>query len=105
MTRIKVKITDREKQIIKVLVKLAAEGKSTFTMDFMYGEVYKDGTSIRFPRSALAATLRNFGYKLYQAGGYRLKRVSALGTGARGEYEFAGDFARLLKDLPQDIAA
>jgi hypothetical protein len=92
------RITDKELAIIRAIIEMKAEGRKTFTLEEMCARVYRTMEKPTHSRTAMAATLRNFGYKV-ELRGFRLRRISGLGAYQKGEYEFAGQFERLLATI------
>jgi hypothetical protein len=102
----KVKLSSKQYAMVKFLARIEKQGRTSFMIDEMGLAVYKPTGKFdapKFPRNAITATIKALAFKLADAGGYRLRRVSLLGVGRKGEYEFAGDFARLLSE--EDRAA
>jgi 5-enolpyruvylshikimate-3-phosphate synthase len=93
----KLRITDKEAAIIRAIIGFGSKGKTTFKLEELCAVIYQTGGRDRPKhwRTSTTATLRNFGYKV-ESVGLRLRRVSSLGAFQKGEYEFAGDFAKLL---------
>jgi hypothetical protein len=100
MIKPKIKTTPKEVAIIRAIIGIELSGRNTFGIDEICSKVYEPGGPIPKPKwskTSMTGTLKNLAFKLETAGGYRLRRISALGVGRKGEYEFAGDFSRLLK--------
>ena len=95
----KVKITVKEAAIIRAIIAIEKSGKTSFNIDEMCEKVYSAG-GLKKPkwwRTSMTGSLKDLAFKLEQIGGFRLRRISGLGAGQLGEYEFAGDFAKLLR--------
>lgn len=93
------RITKKEKEIIKWINRLSFDGKNSFTLDWICERVHRNKELSRPEnyKSSMATTLRNFAGKA-QAHGLRLYRASGIGRGNEGKYEFAGNFSVLLKE-------
>jgi hypothetical protein len=88
----------KEEAIIRELCRMSLDGKTTFDLTEMVNRIYARGRlpPPKHPDNAVAATLRNLGSKARERG-LRLHRISGIGRGARGSYEFRGDFSIMLR--------
>jgi hypothetical protein len=92
------KTTEKERAIIRALIDMQ-KGKQSSTDIEELGYYLYEIWQLPKPtwwRSAMAATLRNLSSKVEHEG-CRLRRVSKLGRGAKGRYQFNGNFAGLLR--------
>jgi len=90
----------KQRLIAMALAKWQRQGRKKFKLDELMPEVYGGASESdpKNPRVALASGLRTFGFKLSSEKGFMLRRSSTIGRGHVGEYEFKGDFAKLLKE-------
>lgn len=89
----------KQRRIAECLAQFQKAGKKKFTMNELLPLIFVGAKEDpKNPRVALAAGLRTFGFKLSSEKGFMLRRSSTVGRGHVGEYEFKGDFAKLLEE-------